>query len=71
MPTLRLCVTNFTERAHERLLEQTLRALPGVYCAVANCAGRCIEIDFEDDDVSIHQIVTALAAIGFDAHLAS
>ena len=71
MPTLRLYVRNLTERADERRLEQTVRALKGVYAAVASSTGHCVEIDFEDDDVSIHQLIDALAAAGFEAQVAS
>jgi copper chaperone CopZ len=71
MPTLKLIVRNFTERADERRLERAVRALKGVYGVVANCEGHCLEIDFEDDDVSIHQIVGAVRDAGFEARLAS
>jgi hypothetical protein len=71
MPTLRLYVRNLTDRAGERRLEQTIRGLDGVYAAIASAVGHCVEIDFEDDDVSIHQIVAAIAAVGFDAQLVS
>ena len=71
MPTLKLYVRNLTERADERRLEQMLRALRGVYGVVASCDGRCLELDFEDDDVSIHHIIATVAAAGFDAQLVS
>jgi copper chaperone CopZ len=71
VPTLRLYVRNLTERADEQRLEQTIRGLKGVYAAIASSAGHCVEIDFEDDDVSIHQLVAALAEAGFDARVAS
>lgn len=71
MPTLRLYVRNLTERADERRLEQTLRNLKGVYAAVASSEGHCVEIDFEDDDVSIHELIAAIGTLGFDARLAS
>jgi copper chaperone CopZ len=71
MPTLRLFVRNLTERADEPRLEQTIRSLKGVYAAVANAEGHCVEIDFEDDDVSIHQLIATIATAGFDAQVAS
>jgi copper chaperone CopZ len=71
MPTLKLYVRNLTMADEERRIAQTVRSLAGVYAVVANCEGHCLEVDFEDDDVSVAEIVDAIAAAGFEAHLAS
>lgn len=71
MPTLKLFVRDLCEHAAERRLENAVRSLSGVHGAVANHEGHCLEIDFEDDDVSIPEILDAVRAAGFDPHLAS
>lgn len=71
MPTLKLYVSNLTLADDEHRIVKTVRSLPGVYCAVANHEGHCVEVDFEDDDVSVPEIVAAITAVGFDVHLAS
>ena len=71
MPTLRLYVRNLTNRADEGRVEQAIRSLRGVYAAIASSEGHCVEIDFEDDDVSINELIDAIATAGFDARLVS
>ena len=71
MPTLKLYVSNLRMRNEVQQIEHAVLSLNGVYGVVAHHEGHCLEVDFEDDDVSVPQIVAAIAAAGFDAHLAS
>ena len=48
MPTVKLSVRGLTA-GNEADLERALRAIEGVFGAVASRAGGCCEIDFEDD----------------------
>ena len=71
MPTARLRIDGLVSAADERHLETSVRGLTGVYGAVASCRDRCIEIDFEDDEVKLDEIVDAAGAAGFRATPAS
>ncbi|HEX6133610.1 MAG TPA: hypothetical protein VFZ24_06595 [Longimicrobiales bacterium] len=71
MPTAKLIVRELRSTAAEQQLEHVLTGLAGVYGAVANCGDGCVEVDFEDDEVTIDEIVAAANAAGFQATLAS
>jgi copper chaperone CopZ len=69
MPTVKLSVRGLTA-GNEADLERALRAIEGVFGAVASRAGGCCEIDFEDDVVAIDELLDAARRAGFDATLA-
>lgn len=71
MPTLKLFVHGLDEHTAEQRLVHAVRALTGVFGAVANHEGHCLEVDFEDDDVSVPEILDAVRTAGFEPHLAS
>lgn len=69
MPTVKLSVRGLTA-GNEADLERALRAVEGVFGAVASRAAGCCEIDFEDDVVAIDELLDAARRAGFDATLA-
>ncbi|HEX6307381.1 MAG TPA: hypothetical protein VFZ69_04280 [Longimicrobiales bacterium] len=70
MPTAKLLVRGLDSPTRERELERVLNGLSGVYGAVASCRDACVEVDFEDDEVTIDEIVAAASTAGFQATLA-
>jgi copper chaperone CopZ len=46
-----------------------LRSVPGVFAAVASPHAGCVEVDFEDDEVSVERLVEAIAHAGYRAEL--
>jgi hypothetical protein len=71
MPTARLRIDGLVSAADERHLETRVRGLAGVYGVVASCRDRCMEVDFEDDEVKVGDIVDEAGAAGFEARPAS
>jgi len=69
MPTVRLHVRGL-EAADEEPLERIMTDLPGVFGAVANHEDRTLEIDFEDDVVSLDELIQAAGSSGFTAYFA-
>jgi copper chaperone CopZ len=69
MPTLKLWIENLAAD-DEAAVSREIRALDGVFFAVANHRDQCMEIDFEDDRVSSDRIVATLAGLGYVARLA-
>ena len=70
MPTAKLKITGLHSAEDEKLLQNSVRSLPGVYGAVASCSDHCMEVDFEDDEVNVGDILEAASAVGFEATLA-
>lgn len=70
MPTARLKVTGLRSAEDEKRLQDSVRSLRGVYCAIASCSDHCMEVDFEDDEVDVSDILEAASAAGFEATLA-
>lgn len=70
MPTAKLKVTGLHSAEDEKMLQDSVRGLPGVYGAVASCSNHCMEVDFEDDEVNVSDILEAASAAGFEATLA-
>jgi hypothetical protein len=70
MPTAKLFVRDLNDAADSRRLQLALRSLPGVFGVVASCSARCVEVDFEDDQVGIDQLVEKARAEGFHATIA-
>jgi hypothetical protein len=54
----------------EKHLEDAVRGIAGVYGAVASRTDHCMEVDFEDDEVTVADILGATSAAGFQATLA-
>ncbi|HSK19599.1 MAG TPA: hypothetical protein VK912_10670 [Longimicrobiales bacterium] len=70
MPTAKLKITGLSSAEDEKLLQESVRRLPGVYGAVASRSNLCMEVDFEDDEVNVSDILEAASAAGFKATLA-
>jgi copper chaperone CopZ len=66
MPTQKLHVSAMSA-ADEQVITTALAKLDGVIFSVASHADRCVEVEFEDDCVTIQEVVGALAAHGFSA----
>jgi hypothetical protein len=53
--------------------ERIMRALelePGVYSAIANCGEKCVEVDFEDDEVTVVRLMSIVRSLGHEPQLA-
>jgi copper chaperone CopZ len=70
MPTARFTVSGLADDGDARRLEAVLLSLEGVHGVVASPAERCMEIDFEDDRVTVAEMVAAAEHAGFGARLA-
>jgi len=70
MPTAKLLVHDLDSADAERRLARALEGVPGVFGVVASCREHCVEVDFEDDEVTVEQLVSAANAAGFRATLA-
>ena len=69
MPTLKLIVPTLGYAPDARRLEQAYAGVPGVFGVVANCRAHCVEIDFEDDEVSFTHLMQIAKEAGFEAQL--
>jgi hypothetical protein len=69
MPCLKLHVTGPPETAAEQRLVQALQAERGVFGVVMCHDTRGVEIDFEDDEVTIERLVAVAREEGFQARL--
>lgn len=67
MPTVKLFVQDLHSADAQHRLETALNRISGVYAAVASCSDGCVEVDFEDDEVTIDEIVAAASTAGFEA----
>jgi copper chaperone CopZ len=67
VPTARLYVEDLKGTEDAARLERALRELGGVHGAVASCTDRCVEVDFEDDEVGMADFVEAAAGLGLCA----
>jgi len=70
MPSLKLRVPDLCERSDEAKLVRAVCGRPGVYGAVACASSHCIEVDFEDDEVTVQHLIEVLREVGFEAILA-
>lgn len=66
MPTQKMRVTPMTA-ADEPVVTAAVREMEGVIYAVANHADACVEVEFEDDCVTIEEIAQRLERLGFSA----
>ncbi len=71
MPTLKLSVPSLGDGPDARRLERAYAGERGVFGVVASCGGHCIEIDFEDDEVTPLRLIEIARNAGFDAKIAS
>jgi copper chaperone CopZ len=71
VPTAKLFVEDLKDSDDAARLEDALRGLGGVHGAVASCADRCVEVDFEDDEVGMADIIEVAAGLGLRARLVS
>lgn len=69
MPTAIFHLPELRSHDAEAPLEQALRDTAGVYGAVANHQDRCLEVDFEDDEIGLDGLIAAAAAAGYEARL--
>lgn len=69
MPTLKLKVEGLADREAETQLADRLRAEDGVMGAVASCETGCVEVDFEDDRVSVARILEVVEGRGLQVSL--
>jgi copper chaperone CopZ len=70
MATMKLGAPGLSGEADAQRVDAVLHGLPGVYGAVVSSMEHCIEIDFEDDEVTTEQILEVLRHAGVEAHLA-
>lgn len=70
MPTLKLLLPDLREPEDERRLEQAYADVGGVYRAIASHGGHCVEIDFEDDEITPSRLIEIARGVGFEARLA-
>jgi copper chaperone CopZ len=70
MPTAKFHVADLDSADGEHRLVQRLKSVTGVYGVVASCVDRCVEVDFEDDEVLLADIVSSAREAGFTAKLA-
>jgi len=69
MPCLKLWISGPPGVESEKRLAQALEAEPGVFGVVMCHDTRGVEIDFEDDEVTIQRLVEIAREHGFEARL--
>lgn len=70
MPCLRLYIPTLQEAPDGRRVSSALCREPGVYSAIANCGEKIVEIDFEDDEVTVGRLVGIVRDLGHVVQLA-
>jgi hypothetical protein len=70
MPTMKLRADGMRDAADEERITGALQAATGVYGAVACAADGCIEVDFEDDEISIDEVLLIVQRVGYAAEIA-
>lgn len=71
MPSLRLYLSDLRGPEDERRLERTYAHSNGVYGAVARRGDGCIDIDFEDDEITPARLIEIARSAGFHARIVS
>jgi hypothetical protein len=69
MPCLKLRITGPPGVESEKRLARALESEPGVFGVVLCHDTRGVEIDFEDDEVTIHRLIEIAREYGFEAKL--
>ncbi len=70
MPCLRMHVPTLVAGDPADALERHLRGQAGIYGVFAHAQERYVEIDFEDDEITVARIVELFAEVGHRARLA-
>jgi hypothetical protein len=70
MPCLRLNVPTLMGGTQGPALEAILRAEHGVYAAFVHCGEKVVEIDFEDDEITIAHLLDVVRDAGYEARIA-
>lgn len=70
MANAKLRVTGMTCGHCQSKVEKALKGVSGVYSAVVDLPDAEAEVDFEDDRVTVAQLIGAVQQAGYDAKLA-
>lgn len=70
MANIKLRVTGMTCGHCQAKVEKALKGISGVYSAIVDLPDGEAEIDFNDDQVTTAQLVTAIANAGYSAKIA-
>ncbi|MGH7546636.1 MAG: heavy-metal-associated domain-containing protein [Gemmatimonadales bacterium] len=70
MATLKLRVLGMTCGHCQEKVEKALKQTAGVYSAIVDLADGEAEVDFDDDAVTVAQLVAAVEKAGYGARLA-
>ncbi len=70
MANAKLRVTGMTCGHCQAKVEKALKGISGVYTAVVDLPDGEAEIDFDDDSVTIDQLVKAIGRAGYGAKIA-
>jgi copper chaperone len=70
MANIKLRVTGVTCGHCQAKVEKALRGINGVYSAIVDLPDGEAEIDFNDDQVTTEQLLTAVSQAGYSAKIA-
>ena len=70
MANLKLRVTGMTCGHCQAKVEKALKGITGVYSAIVDLPDGEAEIDFNDDQVTTEQLLTAISSAGYVAKIA-
>lgn len=69
MASAKLKVTGMSCGHCRQKVEQALKQVDGVYTAIVDLQDGRAEVDFNDDVVTVQQLVTSVARAGYEAKL--
>jgi hypothetical protein len=69
MATVRLAVEGMPDAGTAARISRLLREQAGVFGAVASHVSGYVDIDFEDDEVSVERLIAVLRESGCEARL--
>lgn len=69
MASAKLKVTGMSCGHCRQKVEQALKQVAGVYTAIVDLQDGRAEVDFNDDVVTVQQLVTSVARAGYEAKL--
>ena len=70
MANIKLRVTGMTCGHCQAKVEKALKGIGGVYSAIVDLPDGEAEVDFNDDQVTTEQLLTAIAKAGYTAKIA-
>jgi copper chaperone len=70
MANIKLRVTGMTCGHCQAKVEKALKGVTGVYSAIVDLPDGEAEIDFDDDQVTTEQLLTAVTKVGYSAKIA-